>query len=75
MTSESSFGEKIFNCHIGMGSILLLQLSYCHSYKISPQKYEKRTGIDIVTPKFSSSRLFQALKLLVSNNETKSFKA
>ena len=39
------------------------------------QKYEKRTGIDIVTPKFSSSRLFQALKLLVSNNETKSFKA
>jgi hypothetical protein len=54
---------------------LLLQLSYCHSYKISPQKYEKRTGIDIVTPKFSSSRLFQALKLLVSNNETKSFKA
>ena len=41
MTSESSFGEKIFNCHIGMGSILLLQLSYCHTYKISPQNYKK----------------------------------
>ena len=47
-----------------------------HSFRnFSPQKYEKRTGIDIVTPKFSSSRLFQALKLLVSKVETKSFKA
>ncbi|KAA4624090.1 hypothetical protein F3B42_17715 [Bacteroides ovatus] len=24
-----------------MGSILLLQLSYCHTYKISPQNYKK----------------------------------
>jgi len=24
-----------------VGSILLLQLSYCHTYKISPQKYKK----------------------------------
>lgn len=33
--------QALHYCHIGMGSILLLQLSYCHTYKISPQNYKK----------------------------------
>ena len=42
-----------------------------HSFRnFTAQKYEKRTGIDIVTPKFSSSRLFQALKPIVSHRGT-----
>lgn len=66
--------------HIGMGSILLLQFSYCHTYKISPQNYKKNRRTDISVGKFSSpqsfsprNKVFLTEKQLVSHRGTNRF--
>ena len=56
--NRSVLQQAFHYCHIGVGSILLLQFSYCHTYKISPQNYKKESqdrhkcGKVFIPPKF-----------------------